>query len=217
MPFNPWDFRNFQSVVPMSIPGAPTPVPSFTMPTSPPPPAPPSRPPSLTMFQGLPLGPQTRETVIQPPPSVPDGNRPPIPLLGPGAANPSITGAPTTPVMPGTEFGNPARREATRLTADTSEKSWQDKLMEKVKNGDFTEAVSILGKSMGGGGGGVQGSAPPRADLIPAQSPHKPNTSGEMKQIIAGLPSRTAREAFEQKRARRRKTQDRYDLENWRQ
>jgi len=172
----------------------------------------------MTMFQGLPMGPQTRESIITAPPSVPVKGVGEVPLLGPGVTNPSITGAPTTPVMPGTEFGNPARREATRLTAGTTEKNWYDDMLAKVKNGDFNGALDSIGKSMGGGGGGgVQGSAPAKADLIPARPAHQPNTSGEMAKIIAGLPSRVAEQAYEQKRARRRKTQDRYDLERWEQ
>jgi hypothetical protein len=203
-----YDWHRFKpGVIPMTVPGAPPPVPAITTPT------PPSRPPSLTMFPGLPMGPQTRETVIQPPPSVPGtGNRPPIPLLGPGEANPSITGAPTTPVMPGTEFGNPATREALRTLANQDPNA---DLLERVKRGDFNGAIGDLGKMMGGGGGG----APPAARIdFPqpgrAPQPHQPNTSGELAKIMAGLPSVEERQKFKQKQAQRRKTQDRFDLEN---
>jgi len=211
------------SVVPSFI----TPVPSPPTPPAPPaPPAPavpPTRPPSMTMFKGLPLGPQTRETVIQPPPSVQVPGRPPIPLVGPGPANPSVTGAPITPTAPGTEFGNPATREALRTLPATATptKGGLDDIWERVKNGDFNGALTSMGKSFGGGGGGGSGAvgggqAPEKAQLIPGHAPHKPQVAvPSIEKLIANSAGNLTLQELKQKAAKRRKAQDKYDIENW--
>lgn len=226
--FDPFDWRRFQPVTPMMMPpgtapersvftvplptgGGPSRISTLMPPQGPAPSAPPARPPSMTMFQGLPLGPQTRETVIQPPPSVTVPGKPPIPLLGPGVANPSITGAPVTPTAPGTEFGNPATREALRTIAPgTTAKGPYDDLMAKVKNGDFNGALEQLASGMGGGGGAVRGSEPeiPRPQG-PRLQPHQPEGVVDPSKLIE------QRQQKNFQRSKRKRTQDKYDLDSW--
>jgi hypothetical protein len=167
------------------------------------------------MFPGLPMGPHTgRETITTPPmvPAVGPGSAP-TPLVGPGAATPAITGAPTRPVMPGTEFGNPATREAIRTTPNTPAKGPYDDIYEKAARGDFNGAIAGLSKAMGGGGGGV---AAPAAHPMQVShgNPgfHQVNTQGDMDKIIANLTSRLAHDAWEKKSAKRRREQNRYDI-----
>jgi hypothetical protein len=175
---------------------------------------PPPRPPSLTMFRGLPLGPQTKEAVITPPPSVPATGpaTSPIPLLGPGVSTPAITGAPIRPVMPGTEFGDPATREAIRTTPNTPAKGPYDDIYEMAKRGDFNGAITKISKAMGN----RKGVAAPEshAPQIGPGNPgfHQVNTQGEMDKFMAGLTSRLAQQAWEKKAANRRRQQERYDF-----
>jgi len=212
------------------VPGGSSAVPSFTtavpptppVPPTPSAPAPPTRPPSLTMFPGLPMGPHTGRETISTPPSVPDGNRPPIPLLGPGTATPAVTGAPIYPATPETAFGNPARREATRLLASNApNKGGLDDIWERVKNGDFNSALTSMGKSFGGGGGGGGGAvgggqAPEKAQLIPGHAPHKPQVAvPSIEKLIANSAGNLTLQELKQKAAKRRKAQDKYDIENW--
>jgi hypothetical protein len=184
-------------------------------------PAPSPRPPSMTMFPGLPMGPHTPESTITAPPSVPVKGVGAVPLLGPGTATPAVTGAPITPATPETQFGNPATREALRTLPATPARGGLDDIMEKVKRGDFNGAIEGLAKNFPGGGGGGGAARPSEVNMPqahgPRLQPHQPNTSGELAKIMAGLPSVEERQKFKQQQARRRKTQDKYDLENWRQ
>ena len=223
MPSDIWDWRRFQPLMPpMGIPGA---VPSVTTPFPPPaapvPPGPPVVPPepgrlpSLPMFRGLPMGPQTKEAVITPPPSVPATGpaTSPIPLVGPGASTPAITGAPTRPVMPGTEFGNPATREAIRTTAPGAPtKGPYDDIYEKAARGDFNGAIAGLSKAMGNRRG-IDAPTIHREALRPGSpGAHEVNTQGYMDQIMANLPSVAAQKKLLEQQKRRRREQNRYDI-----
>jgi hypothetical protein len=88
--------------------------------------------------------------------------------------------------------------------------------MKKVKNGDYDSAFGMLSKSMGGGA--PKAGTAEKMQLKPAHlQPHQPNTQGELVKLMAGLPSRTAQEAFERKKANRKRAQDRYNLDSWKQ
>jgi hypothetical protein len=97
-----------------------------------------------------------------------------------------------------------------------SEKNWYDDLLAKAKNGDFNGAIGMLGKSVGGGGGG----APPAAHIDFPQSqrapqPHQPQVAvPPIEKLIANSARNLALQELKQKSAKRRKTQDRFDIEN---
>jgi hypothetical protein len=167
------------------------------------------------MFKGLPLGPHTKETPeIIPPPSVPATGpaTSPIPLVGPGASTPAVTGMPTRPVMPGTEFGNPATREAIRTTPNTPAKGPYDDIYEKAARGDFNGAIAGLSKAMGNRPGvrAPESHAPQIGGGNPGF--HAVNTQGYMDQIMANLPSVAAQKKLLEQQKRRRRQQDRYDF-----
>jgi hypothetical protein len=221
--------------VPTSGPGTfSVPVQSDGAPQQDPPPAEPEkplvtpRPPIMTGVGGLgvqtrvdpptsPLTPVTPPTQTLPAPTGRPGDT--VPAYGPGASQPSVTGAPTKPIEPAF---NPDVREAVRkatppggTAATQAGNSWDD-WIKRLKDPKMGPAIAALAK----GFGAAKGPAPPgpySMHMIGPTNPgfNQPNVGGaqqQLQQLMEGGIGAKAQKAWEKKKSQRRSEQDRYDI-----